>query len=219
MPIFHLTLRGPLHQGEFVGINREAALDWIPSDSLFAMLVTAWTQTGVDMASRLAGFEAGPPPFLLTSAFPHAGSVRFYPAPQRLPQAVLDSGVAGKTVKKIRWLSAGALDLLRQGQALETAEANFLHGRTVWLTVKEREAIKHLLAEDDEGGSSLWRFQVVPHVTVDRASNASNLFHTGRVTFSPDCGLWFAVRGQANDVREAFGLKANLPNMTLLNFN
>ncbi len=214
MPIFDLTLRGPLHQGEFVGINREAAQDWIPSDSLFAMLVTAWARLGLDVAGRLAGFEAlapdpspsgrGEPPFLITSAFPRAGSVRFYPAPPRLPQAVFDSGGPAKTVKKLRWLSAGVLDLLQRGQMpkIDLPE-NFLHGNTVWLTSKERDAVKDLLAEDDAGHQSLWRWQVVPHVTIDRVSNASNLFHTGRVTFSPDCGLWFAVRGQTDDVREA----------------
>jgi len=33
----------------------------------------------------------------------------------------------------------------------------------------------------------------VPRVTVDRINSASEIFHAGRVTFAPGCGLWFGV--------------------------
>ena len=204
MAIFDLTLRSALHMGEFVGINREAALEWLPSDTLFAALVTAWAQQGVDVNARLAAFSNGAPPLRLSSALPRAGSVRFYPAPPRLPQhsGLFDQGQSPKAAKKIRWLSQGVLNALINSQTPERDDDNFLHGRTVWLTSAERGQVEPLLAEDDDGHLSLWHRQVVPHVTVDRASNTSNLFHTGRVTFGPDCGLWFAARGQIDWVRE-----------------
>jgi CRISPR-associated protein Csm4 len=213
MATFDLTLNGPLHQGEFVGVNREAALEWIPSDSLFAALVTAWTRLGADVAGRLAGFVpfvagpafagAGEPPFLITSAFPRAGRVRFYPAPPRLPQSVFAGSISAKAIKKIRWVSHGVLEQLIQGEAPSADDDNFLHGKTTWLTSEERGEVAELASPDEQGQRGLWRKQVVPHVTVDRASNASNLFHTGRVAFAPNCGLWFAVRGQVDTVREA----------------
>lgn len=204
MAIFDLTVHGALHQGEFVGINREAALDWIPSDSLFAAIVTAWARQGAHVAARLSGFNAEEAsPLSLTSAFPRAGAVRFYPTPPRLPQAVFESGLTAKQVKRIRWLSAGVFKALVNGQMPDHAEGNFLHGKTLWLTTAEYKQIESLLAADEDGGLGLWRKQIVPHVTVDRVSNASNLFHTGRVMFAPNCGLWFAVRGQADWVREA----------------
>ena len=206
MAIFDLTVPGALHQGEFVGINREAALDWIPSDSLFAAIVTAWARQGAEVTTRLAGFvKDNDPPFILTSALPRAGAMRFYPTPSRLPQALFERGLTAKWVKKIRWLSEGVFQTLVKGQMPEHADGNFLHGKTLWLTSAEYDRIKQLLVADDEGRLGLWRKQIVPHVTVDRVSNASNLFHTGRVTFARDCGLWFAVRGQADWVREALG--------------
>ncbi len=205
MPIFDLELRGPLYQGEFVGINREATLDWIPSDTLFAALVTAWAQQGVDVSARLAAFETQTPPLLITSAFPRAGTVRFYPAPPRKPAYLFDvPDLSPKALKKITWLSQGVLEQLQQGKtpAFDHAD-NFLHGGSIWLTKDERTAIEPLLSVDEEGRLSLWRKQIVPHVTVDRAANASNLFHTGRVTFGEGCGLWFGVRGEAGWVRSA----------------
>ena len=39
----------------------------------------------------------------------------------------------------------------------------------------------------------VWREEDVPRVTLDRVTSASNLFSVGRVSFSPRCGLWFAV--------------------------
>jgi CRISPR-associated protein Csm4 len=212
MAIFELTARGPLHQGEFVGINREAALDWIPSDSLFAAIVAAWARRGLNVSERLAGFQPGQkPPFGITSAFPRAGAVRFYPAPPRLPKhsGLVGEGQSGKAAKKIRWLSQGVLEALIAGQTPDASDDNFLHGKTTWLTDSERQSISSLFEKDESGKASLWRKQIVPHVAVDRASNASNLFHTGRVTFGRDCGLWFAARGHADGVREALGYLAD----------
>lgn len=204
MTIFELTLRGPLYLGEFVGINREVTLDWVPSDTLFAAIVTAWAQQNVDVNARLAPFAADPP-LSLTSAFPRAGHVRFYPAPPRLPQhsGLFAAGQSAKVAKKIRWLSQGVLDALIAGQTPARDDENWLHGKTVWLTSTERRDVERLLSEDDDGQLSLWRKQIVPHVTVDRASSASNLFHTGRVTFGAECGVWFAARGQTDWVRSA----------------
>lgn len=205
MPIFDLTLRGPLYQGEFVGVNREATLDWVPSDTLFAALVTAWAQQGADVNARLAAFEAQTPPLLITSAFPRAGTVRFYPAPPRKPAylfAVPD--LSPKALKKITWLSQGVLEQLQQGETPAfDHDDNFLHGGSIWLTTDERASLEPLLSVDEEGRLSLWRKQIVPHVTVDRAASASNLFHTGRVTFGKGCGLWFGVRGEVEWVRSA----------------
>jgi len=208
MPIFNLTMRGALHQGEFVGINRETAREWIPSDSLFAMLVAGWVQRGSDAATRLKDFVEGKPPFVISSAFPRAGAVRFYPAPQRWGSKIIDAkdskdNKPGKALKKIRWISQGVLNLLND-QAVPPIEAdNFLHDKTAWWTDEERQRASHLLEINGEGKAGFWDMQVVPHVTVDRSANSSNLFHTGRVVYAKECGLWFAVRGDATWVSES----------------
>lgn len=201
MPIFHLTLRGPLHQGEFLGIHSESTLDRIPSDSLFAALVATWARMDVDMDAYLQGFAPGEtPPFTLTSAFPRAGGVRFYPAPPRLPEI---PGLDYKQAKKLRWFSEGVLNQLREGQMPATGENNFLHGKTTWLTTNEYGAVEKLFYFSLNGKPGLWGEQITPRVVVDRVSNASSLFFSGRMTFAPDCGLWFGVRGETARIEAA----------------
>jgi CRISPR-associated protein Csm4 len=193
MALYTLTLCAPLHLGEFIGIGREAALEWIPSDSLFAAIVAAWAQTGVDVDAALNGKQS---PFTLTSAFPWAAGVRFYPCPPRLPSLVVNAFAAhnldSKALKKIRWLSQQVLDGLREGKS---PAPEFLHNGGIWLTANEGQQIETALQPRAGEPVRLWTQQIVPRVTVDRTSNASNLFHSGRVLFAPGCGLWFAARG------------------------
>jgi CRISPR type III-A-associated RAMP protein Csm4 len=200
--IYNLSLRGALHLGDFVGVNREKALEWIPSDSLFAALVDSWAQHTADVQARLDAFHTGGgPPFWLTSAFPRAADVRFYPAPPVLPQeGKVFEGDSYKKAKKIRWLSQAVLDGLVNGG---DPGGTLIHGSSVWLTDAEKVNLEQAIGLDGNGQLTLWASQTVPHVTVDRLSNASNLFYTGRVVFATKCGLWFAVRGKTAWVDEA----------------
>jgi CRISPR type III-A-associated RAMP protein Csm4 len=202
--IFDLTVRGALHLGEFTGVNREKALEWIPSDSLFAALVEAWAHTGAMVTERLQQFLVAmpeEPPFRLMSALPRAAGVRFYPAPPILPtDKAVFQGASHKKAKKVRWLSQQVLDALTING---DPGGMLIHGGSVWLTDKEAGDLQAAVGLDDDGRLTLWAYQSVPHVTVDRASSASNLFYTGRVTFGPQCGLWFAVRGETVWVRQA----------------
>ncbi|MCC7163661.1 MAG: type III-A CRISPR-associated RAMP protein Csm4 [Anaerolineae bacterium] len=188
MPIYHLELRGALHVGEAISIDRETVLEWVPSDSLFAAFVSVWAQEGADLKARLDSFKQGEPPFSLSSAFPWVGGVRFYPAPASLPESL---GLIGKDAKRVQWMSCTVFEQLCAG---DTPEKWFLHDGQVWVTLDEyarfgKQYMNH------EGKVRLWQSFVVPRVTVDRAANASNLFHAGRVSFARGDGLWFAARG------------------------
>jgi CRISPR-associated protein Csm4 len=199
--IYHLNLRGALHLGDFIGVNREKTLEWIPSDSLFAALVEAWVQSGADLQHRLDAFRNGSPPFRLTSAFPRAADVRFYPAPPVLPHNKKAlAGDSYKKAKKIRWLSQGVFDALVAGS---DPGGVFLQGGSIWVTEAEETALKQSVGVDKDGELTFWAGQIVPHVTVDRLSSASNLFYTGRVVFAQHCGLWFGVRGETTWIDEA----------------
>lgn len=210
--IFRLKLRTPLHIGK-TGIGREGTLGHIPSDTLFGALVMTWSQLrDVDLNSRLEGFRAGRPPFLLTSAFPFAGNVRLYPVPAFEPN--LSSRMRfelGKKLKKVAYISEGILDRWLRGIPLDDALSeplpggtktisNLIHGERVWVTTEERRQIAASLKlpADEPHALRLWSEGVTPHVVVGRADNRSNLYHTGRLYFAPQCGLWFGVRGASD---------------------
>ena len=205
MPVYDLTLRGPLHVGEAIGRERESVLDWLPSDSLFAALVVAWGELGYDVPARLRSLSEGAPPWVLSSAFPRVAGIRFYPAPPVLRRA----GLEGNRAKRIRWLSQQILDQLRTGIQPEAGRNNWLHHGAVWITAPERAGIPsdHL---DEEGEPRLWRSSVVPRAAIDRSSSVTHPFHAGRVSFAPGGGLWFAVRGPHTGwVSEALELLAD----------
>ncbi len=201
--IYKLNFSGPLHVGTW-GIGREATLTYMPSDTLFSAFVTAWARLdSANLPAQLKKFltEPGNPPLLLSSAFPFAGPVRFFPRPQRYVE--VPENISYKRIKQAEWVSETIFNDLRQGRLPAehlNETVNFIQRGTVWLTRPEREQISTALdigdAPDDPGISlSLWNQATIPRVTIDRRSNASNLFHSGRINFTPGCGLWFAVRG------------------------
>lgn len=202
--VFKLTFNGPFYVGT-LGIDREETLIYIPSDTLFGALVVAWSMLGQrQILDALPGYADQPAtfPFRLTSVFPYAGSVRFFPRPQQyLPQ--LTQSIDPKRYKKADWVSETIFNQLRRSQipAEYDTTVNFIQGKNVWLTRQERKQITTELnlpdaPDDPDTDLYLWGHAVVPRVTVDRQDNASNLFHSGRVTFVVGSGLWFAARGE-----------------------
>lgn len=104
-------------QGLHVGaraVSQEEAGVHIPSDTLFSALVDIWGRIGGQPDAWIRPFRNDDPPFLLTSAFPFAGKVRFYPAPvdlQLLISPDQPGATADKSLKRIRFLSE---ELLRR---------------------------------------------------------------------------------------------------------
>lgn len=242
---FHLSLRG---------VGQEKTEIYLPSDSLFAALVATYMETGgqpehltqafpqyTETDTAEAGHHPTPPPFLLTSTFPRAGALRFYPAPPSLNLMLSAAGRAEleakgrlKEVKKIQFLSEGLFEKLVQGEKLDTwlpgqettsrpgasaaEQGLFLHGGVLWLMTDEIKLLPQAMQLDDKGRPrpvealhrlTIWQVGATPRVTVDRRSNASEIFYTGRVTFSPECGWWFGLAwdpGAAEATRQAVAL-------------
>lgn len=204
---YRLTFKTPFYVG-VLGVEREASINYIPSDTLFGAFVVALSRLNPQsVAEFLQPFqrEATTPPLLFSSTFPFAGSVRFFPRPQRYFEDITD--LPFKRIKKAAWVSEAIFNHLRQGEfPVEHLDEkiNFIQGKQVWLTQAERELIcdKLEIADDQTDPRfdiRLWSQAVSPRVTVDRADNSSNLFHTGRVQFRQGCGLWFAARGDNLD--------------------
>jgi len=214
--IYTLCPGGALHLGQR-GVGQEETACYASADTLLAALVAAWTDAGGRGEDWGESFpqraKSVDPPFLLTSAFPYAEGVRFYPFPQiDLAPLGVETDERRKDLRQIVFVSEGVFRRIVTGESLASylppSEGNpgkgvFLQGKALWLTAEEvillPEAMRSLRGQRKQRPlralrlAHVWKSTKVPRVTVDRISSASNLFHTGRVTFAPGCGLWFGV--------------------------
>lgn len=185
------------------GLDQEESMVTFPSDSLFAALISvlaAW-RGGEAVKELMQPFLNGRAPFVLTSTFPRAGDVRFFPAPLVLPQAFRDSPkdrrITPKKAKRIRYLSEKLFFEALQGKPPTEMypEAKELQGGKVWISEEEFSRLPKEMCKGKESQFvKIWEIEKRPRVTLQREDNLSNIYHTGRVTFAPDCGLWFGVR-------------------------
>jgi len=213
--IYTLRPRGALHVGQH-GIGQEETACHVPAGTLFAALVATWVGAGGKGERWGELFPRAGAPFLLTSAFPHAGGVRFYPLPQvNLVPLGVEAGERRKELRQIAFVSEGILGRIVAGESLagylpppgrDPGAGVFLQGKALWLTAQEIPLLPRAMRtlagpagrEKERPARALqhlhvWKTDKVPRVTVNRINSASNLFHTGRVTFAPGCGLWFGV--------------------------
>lgn len=200
--IHSLTFPQGFHLGAR-GVGTESVRPTVPSDTLFSALLATWARMGRDPKAwaeafpRTAGGQAaeGDPPFLLSSAFPYVAGIQFYPKPVGY-RPLNVSAEDAKAWKKVQFISETLFTRIRrQGTraevwpASEGAQRDQLIQRGA-LLVSAEEAD---LIRDDVRTEGAWREEDVPRVALDRVTSASNLFSVGRVSFSPGCGLWFAV--------------------------
>ena len=222
-----VALRFPhgLHIGAR-GLNLDETGIDIPSDTLFSALVDTWSRTGGDADLWTRPFREGESPFLLTSAFPFAGNVRFYPAPVDLSLLIPPDRPAetvDKPLKRVRYLSEGLLRRALSGQGLpeflpeqdehpgkpaQDQHAVRLQEGALCLLQEEADQLPGGLRLNAQGSKrslrllmrqNVWQTERTPHVTVDRINSASNIFHAGRTRFAPGCGLWFGVQWRSPD--------------------
>ncbi len=213
---YHLGFAQALRLGERGLTLEEAALS-VPADTLFAALVDACARGGGDVAAFVRPFVEGEPLFLMTSAFPRVGGVRFYPAP--VDGAALFGSAPThadvRRVKKVRFLSEALFRRATAGETLDawwpTVDARrsdggvFLQQGELWLTADEVSLLPdtvRLLDGDSRRERppaalreiAIWAEERAPHVAVDRVQSSSDIYFLGRTHFRPDCGLWFGVQ-------------------------
>ncbi len=178
------------------GLGQEVTAETISSDSLFAALVArlAESVSTAELESFLAPFIAGEPPFVLTSAFPFAGPLRFYPAPKGMPAALgTENGVGTKELKRVQYLSQGLFQEFLAGTALSDLYqgAEKLQDKRLLVSAAEKFRLPDALHTPQ---GKVWAIERRPRVALGRAVQTANLFFTGRVTYAKSCGLWFGVR-------------------------
>ncbi len=189
---------GGFHLGR-EGLDQEVSSETFPSDSFFAALVAAQiARDGPESAQVI--IESAP---RLSSVFPRAGTLLLFPMPRLRVNLgdTLHPGV-GKVLKKLQYVSPVILDLLLKGAAMDSwlphggqsSEGALLQDGRVWIARQEIKSLPvdwHKLDDEALQARRIWQAQRVPRVTIDRVNNSSQIYHVGRTTFAPDCGLWF----------------------------
>jgi CRISPR-associated protein Csm4 len=196
-PIYRLTFRAPLHIGER-GVGLEATRTHVPADTLFSAICSSWRELyGVeglrnDVLDWFTEADGGNEPFVLTSAFPFAGGVRFFPKPLARLAGITIAVGDDKAFKRARFVSEEVFKAMAAGTPITFQQTNCINGETAWVTEEEKQSLINW-TDDETGDIVLWKTQVVPRVTLDRITSASEIWHFGEVRFAEGVGLWFAV--------------------------
>lgn len=159
-----------------------------------------------------------PAPLLLTSLFPYAQrtdgrQIYFFPIPSGTqPKNQADF----KDFKKIAYISATVFaDNLTNG---ELDDAGTKKVQSSWLTEAEEQQLPDstniatkvggvqrslppwLTSERNEPNRLLHYDDTLPHVSLDRITSASNLYHVAETRYAPGCGLYFLANVADDDV-------------------
>lgn len=191
------------HFGERGLGQEETRVVW-PSDSLFSALIARLSllRGAAAVEQWMKPFLDGSPPFLLSSLYPYAGEVRFFPTPMgalRPDGQSLPGSLRPKNLKKVQFVSQGLYSRLTQGASLASQYPNVveLHHGGVWLHKDEVKDLPNGLRSDKQ--ASIWEIEKRPRVSVGRDRSSSQLFHVGAIHFAPHCGLWFGVQWLMTD--------------------
>lgn len=220
---YALTFPGGLHAGR--DPSDLTASGWtIPSDTLYSALLVAQARQGGDTHALIESFRGDPRqvPFRVTSAFPRAGNLRFFPMPSDLTRVISSEAIrkTGKSVRRIRYLSEALLRRALNGENLdrylfpenpidEPKHGTALQGGAYWLTVEEIDALPEAFHLAKGKRHALRRLKLVaemqvPRVTVDRVNSGSTLYHAGKTVFAGGCGLWLGVQPRDLAARHMF---------------
>ena len=206
---YHLTFNTGLHLGRYTGPAQTGQLGlqktevYIPADTLFSALCQTWATFygSTDLETFLDRYTAGETqlPFRLTSAFPFAGDVRFFPKPLIQPNIKMEDH---KKFKKVQFVSHNVFKAILDGETPEL-EGFLINGGKMWVDAAEKEQLETLLTppekdkNEKENGAendlTVWKADSRPRVTLDRESHESQIWHVETLTFNKCCGLWFAV--------------------------
>lgn len=194
LSVFRLQPHGAFHFG-VQGIDMESVLETCPSDTLYAALTWHAIQRG-DSWARDASNTAPTPPFCVSSCFPYVNDIQLLPLPLLPPQKDEEQQRGErKKFKNIRFVSLDVFKHLLHGGSLRVFFAAdrgaFLQNGKVLVSKPEL---------DRSGWNTdhvIWQHEAIPHVSVDRVSNASAYYETAQIRFNGGCGLSVLANGDA----------------------
>lgn len=200
------------------GLGQEESGDHLPSDSLLAALIARLAALHGSEAVKawMDELRRDPPLLAITSAFPRAGEVLFFPAPLRLdfssPEDLPPSSAPRpKDLKKVRFVSEAVFRRLLAGEPLPRffSQGHSLQHGQVLLLPEEASRLPESVSKSGE----IWHVEKRPRVTIDRVTSSSQIYHTGRTLYQPGCGLWFGVRWLEKNPQEEARLAALLADL------
>ena len=198
--VYRLTFKTQLHLGRASGPAQEGSLGlektetYIPADTLFSAICQMWT-TFYDTESLttfLKGYteDSTVLPFMLTSTFPFAKDVYFFPKPLML-------STPSKKSKRVRFVSQSLFQNIVSGNPPEFNENQLVNGEEVWMTPEEKEQLE--TSDDDD--FTIWTTNIRPRVTLGSRNSGSEIWHVQTVQFNMDCGLWFAAQFDSDETK------------------
>ena len=198
------------------GLGQEESNLHYTSDTLFSALICSLAEIHgeSEIQAWMEAFHSSTPPFVLSSAFPRAAEVRFYPTPlhkmendtNQTPQ------VEVKKLKRLRYLSEKAFLEKLKGEPLSNLirQGRLLQNGTMLVMKEDLTALPKAIREESE---PIFIIDRRPRVTIDRINSKSSIYFTGQTHFSHDCGLWFAIRWLSNQVTFQPSFEAALHNL------
>ncbi len=167
------------------GYAMEQAALTIASDTLFgAVCSAAATLFGPQKSADL--LRSG---MLLSSAFPFWKDQLFFPKPLSFTPKLQDA-TEYKKFKRVSYLSRRLFEQVLNGEHPPFNLENLLSGCWMDVPIHKKDERK----TEDKREEKLWHKVDRPRVTLDRVTQASNLFTFAEIHFEPKAGLFFLAR-------------------------
>lgn len=206
--VYRLTFKSQLHLGRVTGPAQAGSLGlentetYIPADTLFSAICQMWTtfydpESLTDFLNRYTE-ESTKLPFTLTSAFPFANNVYFFPKPLIFHDSKDTPEAGKKEIKRVQFVSRNIFqDIISRNQP-QFNDDNLINGEKVWITPKEKTQLK----TSDDDALTIWTTHTRPRVTIGSQSAGSEIWHVQSVQFNTNCGLWFAAQFDADETQQ-----------------
>lgn len=201
---YRLKFKTQLHLGRATGaaqtgkLGLEKTETYIPADTLFSAICQTWAtfyapeSLTTDFLNQYTA-ESGTLPFMLTSAFPYADNVYFFPKP-------ITYQTRSKKSKRVQFVSNNIFRDVLTGNPPDFDEDNLINSDNVWISTDEKEQLKELMDENKK--VNVWETDTRPRVTIGAQSAGSEIWHVQTVQFNTDCGLWFAAQFDADETKQ-----------------
>ncbi len=206
--VYRLRFKTQLHLGRATGAAQSGSLGlektetYIPADTLFSALCQTWTtfydtESLTDFLNQYTA-ENGTLPFTLTSAFPYADNVYFFPKPLTFRESKDTTDNARKKIKKVRFISQSIFQDIVAGNSQNFDKENLINGENIWVSAEEKEQLKKSIDEKLNIISTSTR----PRVTIGAQNAGSEIWHVETVQFNTNCGLWFAAQFDSDATKQ-----------------